>query len=213
MMEKQFLDLQIKIKGKVFQPRIETEYWVKKVIEKLKKKKIKGKKMVLDIFCGTGCIGISLLKNFRNFKVDFIDIDPFALKETRENLKKNKIPDFRFSLFLSDLFKNKKLKNKRYDFIFANPPYVAKEYLKEVQESVRLGENKISWYGGKEGLEIIKKFLKLAKNFLKKGGAVFMEIDPFQKEKIKKILAREGYKRISFLKDQFKKTRMVKFSL
>ena len=67
MMEKQFLDLQIKIKGKVFQPRIETEYWVKKVIEKLKKKKIKGKKMVLDIFCGTGCIGISLLKNFRNF--------------------------------------------------------------------------------------------------------------------------------------------------
>jgi len=212
-MEKNFLGCQIEFKGKVFEPRVETEYWVKKTIQLLKRRKLRGKKVVLDIFCGTGCIGISLLKNFRNFKVDFIDIDPFALNQTKENLKKNKIPSFRFSLFLSNLFKNKKLKDKKYDFIFANPPYVAKEYLKEVQESVRLRENKISWYGGKEGLEIINNFLKSAKNFLKKGGTIFMEIDPFQREKIKKILKREGYKRISFLKDQFKKIRMVRFSL
>ncbi|MBC7073813.1 peptide chain release factor N(5)-glutamine methyltransferase, partial [Candidatus Parcubacteria bacterium] len=108
----------------------------------------------------------------------------------------------------SDIFE--KIQRKKYHFIFANPPYVAKERIFEVQESVKKREPKIAWYGGKEGLKYIKKFLKRAKNHLLKGGKIYMEIDPLQKDKIKEILKKEGYLNFQFLKDQFKKIRLVK---
>jgi len=108
---------------------------------------------------------------------------------------------------MSDVFE--KVKGK-YDFIFANPPYVAKERLDEVQESVKKLEPKISWYGGRGGLKYIKKFLKEAKNHLKEKGIIFMEIDPLQKEEVEKILKNENYKNFKFYKDQFKKIRWVK---
>lgn len=211
-MIKKFLGLPIEVSGNLFEPRIETAYWLKKIIKNFKDD-LKKEGKALDIFCGTGCIGIALLKYVKNLKVDFIDINKKAIEQTKRNLKMNQISKKRYNLFVSDIFKNKKLKNKKYRFIFANPPYVARESLNEVQETVRAREDKISWYGGKEGLVIIKKFLKEAKNFLKKDGIIFMEIDPFQKEAIEKIAQNEQYKKCSFLKDQFKKIRLAKIEI
>jgi release factor glutamine methyltransferase len=119
----------------------------------------------------------------------------------------NKISPKRYRVIKSDIFKRVKGK---YDFIFANPPYVAKERLGEVQESVKKLEPKISWYGGRGGLKYIKKFLKEAKNHLKENGIIFMEIDHLQKEEVEKILKKKGYKKFKFYKDQFKKIRWVK---
>jgi release factor glutamine methyltransferase len=119
----------------------------------------------------------------------------------------NKISPKRYRVIKSDIFKRVKGK---YDFIFANPPYVAKERLGEVQESVKKLEPKISWYGGRGGLKYIKKFLKEARNHLKENGIIFMEIDPLQKEEVEKILKKESYKDFKFYKDQFKKIRWVK---
>jgi len=147
------------------------------------------------------------LKNLKNAKVDFADISKKAIEQIKENLKQNKIKKSRYKIYHSNLFS--KIKNQKYDFIFANPPYVAKERLFEVQESVKKLEPKISWYGGKKGLEIIKRFLKKAKNYLKEKGVIFMEIDPFQKEDLIKILKKEGYKKFKFYKDQFGKIRWV----
>jgi release factor glutamine methyltransferase len=202
-----FFDCKIKVKKGVFLPRPETKFWVKRTIKELKK--IKGKNLkILDIFAGSGLIGISILKNLKKTKVDFVDISKKAIEQIKENLKLNKISRNRYQIYRSNLFS--KIKNKKYDFIFANPPYVAKERLFEVQESVKKLDPKISWYGGEKGLEVIKKFLKQAKNYLKDDGVIFMEIDPLQKEGLIEIFKKEGYKNFKFLKDQFKKIRWVK---
>ena len=203
---KNFFKPKINVKKGVFLPRKETKFWVKKAIKKLKKTKRKNLK-ILDIFAGSGFIGILILKNLKNAKVDFADISKKAIEQIKENLKQNKIKKSRYKIYHSNLFS--KIKNQKYDFIFANPPYVAKERLFEVQESVKKLEPKISWYGGKKGLEIIKRFLKKAKNYLKEKGVIFMEIDPFQKEDLIKILKKEGYKKFKFYKDQFGKIRWV----
>jgi len=202
-----FFDCKIKVKKGVFLPRPETKFWVKRTIKELKK--IKGKNLkILDIFAGSGLIGISILKNLKKTKVDFVDISKKAIEQIKENLKLNKISRNHYQIYRSNLFS--KIKNKKYDFIFANPPYVAKERLFEVQESVKKLDPKISWYGGEKGLEVIKKFLKQAKNYLKDDGVIFMEIDPLQKEGLIEIFKKEGYKNFKFLKDQFKKIRWVK---
>ncbi len=207
-----FLNCPIDLSKKVFIPRVETEFWVKKAIKEIKlttnnqqltTKCIK----VLDIFAGSGCIGVAILKNIKNSFVDFIDVDEKAISQIRINLKLNKIPRERCKIYKSNLFE--KIKGEKYDFIFANPPYVAKEKLKEVQPSVLKYEPKKAIFGGKKGLYYIKKFLKRAKPFLAKTGVIFLEFDPEQRRDIEKIIKKVNYKRFKFFKDQFKKYRFV----
>jgi len=203
-----FLNCKIDLSKEVFIPRVETEFWVKKALRSIRTTNNEQRTIkVLDIFSGSGCIGIAILKNIRKSRVDFVDIDENAIEQIKINLKLNRIPPKRYRIIKSDIFERIK---GRYDFIFANPPYVAKERLNEVQESVKRLEPKISWYGGRGGLKDIKKFLKEAKNHLKENGIIFMEIDPLQKEEVGKILEKEGYKKFKFYKDQFKKIRWVK---
>jgi len=207
---KKFLNCKIDLSKGVFIPRPETEFWIKKAIKEIqnyitlyRSNELK----ILDIFAGSGCIGIAILKNIRKSHVNFVDIDENAIEQIKINLRLNKISPKRYRVIKSDVFEKIK---KKYDFIFANPPYVAKERLNEVQESVKKLEPKISWYGGRGGLKYIKKFLKEAKNHLKENGIIFMEIDPLQREEVEKILKNEGYKNFKFYKDQFKKIRWVK---
>jgi release factor glutamine methyltransferase len=205
---KKFLNCKIDLSRGGFIPRVETEFWVKKAIKSIQATSNEQRTIkVLDIFAGSGCIGIAVLKNIRNSHVDFVDIDKKAIEQIKINLKLNKISPKRYRVIKSDVFEKVK---RKYDFIFANPPYVAKERLSEVQESVKKFEPKISWYGGRGGLKYIKKFLKEAKNHLKEKGIIFMEIDPLQREEVEKILKKESYKDFKFYKDQFKKIRWVK---
>jgi len=59
-----FLNCKIDLSRRVFQPRIETEFWAKKAIKDVRMVKCSnvGMLKVLDIFAGTGCIGIAILK-------------------------------------------------------------------------------------------------------------------------------------------------------
>jgi len=213
-----FLNCKIDLKNGVFIPRIETEYWVKKAIKEIKRatsdkqQETRDKRQatrVLDIFAGSGCIGIAVLKNVKNSSVDFVDIDKRAISQIKINLRLNPISKNRYKIYKSNLFEQ--LKRKKYDIIFANPPYVAKERLKEVQPSVLKYEPKKAILAGKKGLFYIKKFLKEAKKFLKEKGIIFLEFDPQQKKDIEIILKKERYKKSRFFfKDQFKKYRWLK---
>src|SRR4030042_5331857 len=197
---------------KLFQPRSETEFWVGEVVRKIKGQKISSPVAVLDIFSGTGCIGVALLKIFlhRIRKMDFVDISNDAIQQTEINLKLNKIPKKRYKIYKSNLFE--KLKNKKYDFIFANPPYVALDRIGEIQGEVLKKEPKVALFAGRDGMVIIKKFLHQAKKHLKTGGKIFMEFDPKQTEKIKKIWEKErlGF---AFKKDQFGKLRWLEVKI
>ena len=204
-----FLNCKIDLSKWNFRPRTETAFWVRHSLKDLKHTK-NGSPRVLDIFTGSGCIGIAVLKNIKNSRVDFVDIDKKAIEQIKINLKLNKISSKRYKIYQSDLFE--KLKNDKYDYIFANPPYVAEERIGEVQSSVLAHEPKRALFGGKRGLDIIAKFLKDAKKYLKPSGIIFLEFDPLQKIDIDIILKKEEYKRYKFSKDQFNKLRWVKIS-
>jgi len=205
-----FLNCKIDLRNRVFIPRIETEFWVKKAIAELKIENCKLKIYALDIFAGSGCIGIAILKTCPELcrRVDFVDDDERAIEQIKINLKLNKIPKERYKIYKSNLFE--KLEGKKYNVIFANPPYIAKERLKEVQPSVLKYEPKKAILAGKRGLFYIKKFLKEAKKFLKENRTIYLEIDPQQKEEIKNILEEENYRNFKLFKDQFKKYRWAK---
>jgi len=204
-----FLNCKIDLSKRPFIPRIETEYWVKKAIGDVRMLECSnvGMLKILDMFAGSGCIGIAILKNIKNSTCDFGEIDENSLEQIRTNLKINKIERGRARVIKTNIFSNIK---RKYDYIFANPPYVAEERIKEVQPEVLKYEPKKALLAGPAGLFYIRKLLSEAKNFFKKEGMIYLEIDPRQKEEIKKILEKENYSKFQFLKDQFKKYRWVK---
>jgi len=208
-----FLNCKIDLSRKVFEPRIETEFWVSKAIKEIQRI-IKNEQRAieaLDIFAGTGCIGISFLKACPELcrRVDFIDISKNSIWQIKINLKLNKISKGKYWIYKSNLFE--KIKSRKYDIIFADPPYVALTRINEVQKEVLQKEPSAALFAGKDGMFWIEKFLREAKNHLNRKGIIYMEFDPFQKDKIEKILKKEKFK-FQFQKDQFKKYRWLKAS-
>jgi release factor glutamine methyltransferase len=211
----EFLGCKIDLSKRPLIPRPETEFWAEKVIEKIRPSadftlshnfytgyKIK----ILDMFAGSGCIGIAILKHIPNSLCDLADIEANNLKQIKINLKINNIDKKRFKIIKSDVFLN--IKGK-YDYIFANPPYIAIKNKNIVQKSVLKYEPKKALFGGKDGLFYIKIFLKDAKNYLKEDGVIFMEFSPEQKKEIEKIIKKTGYDNFEFYKDQYNKWRWV----
>ncbi len=98
----------------------------------------------------------------------------------------------------------------RYDYIFANPPYIPKTKINKIQKSVLKFEPKKALFGGIDGLFYIRSFLKDAKKYLNTGGVIFMEFDPPQKKDIEKLINEYGFSDYEFCKDQYNKLRYVR---
>lgn len=199
-----FLDCKIDLSKKPLIPRIETEYWTDIAIKGLKKQNRKLK--ILDMFAGSGCIGISIIRHVKKSKVIFSDYQKNCIEQIKINCRINNIRPKRYKIIQSDIFKS--IKGK-FDYIFANPPYIAIKRKNEIQKSVLKYEPKIALFGGKDGLSYIRKFLAKAKNFLSNNGKILMEFDYVQKKKIEYIINKSKYKKYQFFKDQYDKWRYV----
>ncbi len=206
-----FLGCKIDLSFRPMIPRKETEYWVKSVIRDICKKSEKF--TFLDVFSGSGCIGLSVLKNCSKWaKMGvFSDVDNRCVKQAKFNLKLNKINPQKYRVLRSDIFENIK---GDYDYIFANPPYIALKNKHLVQESVLDYEPHLALFAGDDGLLYIRKFLKDAKKYLKKNGLpagrqgkIYLEFDCLQKRELENLLKELKYKKFKFHKDQFNKWR------
>ena len=100
----------------IFIPRPETELLIDCVKNDFKDE---SPKTVLDIGCGSGCIGISIANLYKNFEVTGIDISDKAIEVATKNaisLKANNISIVKQNIF--------NMKPKKFDIIVSNPPYL-----------------------------------------------------------------------------------------
>ena len=185
-----FLGIKIDLSKRPLIPRPETEYWVKWFINQNH-----GKIKCLDLFSGSGCVGVAILKNIKGSICHFGEIDDSFIEQIKINCRD--IDSDRYRIIKTDIFSEI---TEKYDYILANPPYVAENRISEVGKDVLEYEPHIALFSGKDGMEIINKFISEVKNYLNDGGYAIMEFDPQQKDKIK-----EG----EFHKDQFGEYRFV----
>lgn len=182
---REFMGNKIFISNKVLIPRDDTECWVNQAIKYIIVNNI-NRKTVLDIFTGSGCIGISAAKSLPDvMKIDFADISEDALQVVEENIIKTGIQN-KSRLIKTDVFENI---CDRYDVIFANPPYVESENI-----DLENDEPKIALIGGLQGMDFYKIMAKGIENHITSSTHIFLEIGALQKKKILNIFERYGLK-------------------
>ncbi len=89
----------------------------------------------------------------------------------------------------------------KYDLIVSNPPYIKKHILRYLDNGVAKFEPKIALNGGLDGLSEIRKVIKKSSELIKKKGKFILEIGFDQKNKVIKLLNKEGFYINSALKD------------
>jgi len=155
-------------------PRFETEELVYNTLLYLKK--YFKNPSVLDMCAGSGCIGLTLKKEFPEILLTMADISEKALEVL--NINKNKL-EVNGEVVLSDLFNNI---SSKYDVIVANPPYIS--YDDEVSNIVKNNEPSIALYADNNGLAIYERLLMECESYLNERYMIAFEIGANQKEAV-----------------------------
>ncbi len=126
----------------------------------------------LDLCTGSGCLAVLLAEAFPRSRVDAVDISPEALEVAERNVADYHLQE-RIRLVRSDLFKG--LKDRRYDVIVSNPPYVDAEAMGTLPAEYR-AEPALALASGTDGLDHVRTILKEAATHLNPGGLLVVEI-------------------------------------
>ena len=200
--KKEFWNNSFYVNKNVLIPRPDTEILIEQILKNYSKDDTLS---VLDIGTGSGCIVLSLLKLFKNFRGVAIDISKKALNVAKYNAKMHQL-DNRVKFFKSSVdnfFKGK------YDLIVSNPPYINNKSLKYLDEGIFKYEPNVALEGGNDGLSLITKVILKSSKLLKKGGKLILEIGCDQKYKVKMLLKSEKYYVNKIIYDYAKNPRCV----
>jgi ribosomal protein L3 glutamine methyltransferase len=127
---------------------------------------------VLDMCTGSGCLAIMAADIFEAARVDAVDISPDALAVARRNIADYQLGG-RVTAVQSDLYGD--LPSKRYDVILANPPYVTDESMTSLPREYQQ-EPALALAGGADGMAIVRRVVRGARGYLKRGGLLFVEV-------------------------------------
>ena len=190
--EQEFMGLNFKTRPDTLIPRQDTETLVEDAM-----KDLHDGMEILDVCCGTGCILLSLLHFSNDTRGVGVDLNEHAVelsRENAENLGLSKQCEF----LVSDMFENV---TGKYDRIVSNPPYIPRDIIETLEPEVRDYEPKKALDGGVDGFDFYKILASEAKDYLKRGGIIYMEIGYDQGPAVKELFEQNGYKNVEILKD------------
>ena len=163
---------------------------------------------ILDLCCGSGCIGLAIASRVKDAKVTLADISMKALAVAKDNTNLNKLSG-RVRCVSADALKPAFPFLGKYDMIVSNPPYITGEEMKELPKSVADYEPHLALYGGEDGLDFYRS---IAKNFalaLKPGGYLAFEFGETQGDDVCAILEANGYTVLERARDYNDRERAV----
>lgn len=210
---KEFYGIDFMVSPDVLIPKPDTEILVENSIEIIRCLQDKSDHTlnILDMCTGSGCVAISIIKTLKdlhspgesNLKFTLADISNKALDIARENARRILDPETlsKLTFVSTNLFKN--LKDKSFDLIVSNPPYVpcdqTTELLKDGRNEPRLaldGDIDIEGNpsGTKDGLEIIRNLVSQAKSHLTENGMLILETGEYNAMETACLMKKIGFR-------------------
>ena len=170
---REFYGLDFKVDSRALIPRPETELLVELALEFAARHTSRGEGLnIADVGVGCGAITIALAVNLPGTRVVATDFSPAALKLASENVSRHRVED-RVTLLEGDLLQPV---SGPIDILVSNPPYIASAQLAALPKEIRDHEPRVALDGGEDGIAVIERLIRQAKDKLTPGGAMFVEI-------------------------------------
>lgn len=155
---------------------------------------------VLDLCCGTGCIGLAVASRVPDARVTLADISKEALAVAKKNITLHKLSG-RVSCVQADALAPAPAFLGKFDMIVSNPPYITRDEMEALPESVKDFEPHLALFGGEDGLDFYRSIAENYRSALKPGGYLCFEFGEEQGDPICDILRSLGYTVIQREKD------------
>ncbi|RQS73905.1 50S ribosomal protein L3 N(5)-glutamine methyltransferase [Burkholderia sp. Bp8963] len=134
---------------------------------------------VLELCTGSGCLAILAASAFPNAEIDAVDLSDKALEVAEINVRDYGLQD-RIALHRGDLYTPLPVfrstdPGARYDVILTNPPYVNAASMAALPPEYR-HEPEMALAGGDDGMDIVRRIIAEARNWLHNDGVLVVEI-------------------------------------
>lgn len=175
-------------------PRADTETVVEAAKEFLTYKK---EPKLLDLCAGTGCIGITLAKEFPQASVVLVEKYDEALQYANKNIALNEAKNV--TALKGDVLKGEH-NDGSYDIIVSNPPYIPESEISLMSPETKF-EPQTALMANDGGLEFYKAITENYTDSLNVGGMLCFEVGAGEAKAVAEILKQKGYTDIKFKKD------------
>ena len=206
---KEFYGLDFQVNPAVLVPRPDTETLVEAALAEINQLSATDQPLrVLDLCTGSGVVAIALKHTMPELEVWAADISAEALETAKANAERLLPPDS-IHFCHGDLFEAlPPTPYSLFPLIVSNPPYIPTADIAGLAPEVR-GEPLLALDGGDDGLEIIRRIISKAPEFLFPGGILLLEADPRQMGHITALLHQADFADIQTRRDLSGKERVI----
>ena len=202
----EFYGLELNVSPDVLIPRIDTEVLVHEAIETMKD--YPEPPRMLDLCCGSGCIGVTLGQHFPQSRIVMVDMSDNALRVARSNVMKHTMGS-RISCVKANALKEPPANIGTFDLIVSNPPYIKSMEVLTLDPSVRDFEPLEALDGGNDGYMFYRAIVKKWKSALRENGWLMFEVGEEQAQYVALQMKKAGFKNIRIVKDTAETERVV----
>ena len=201
-----FYGLELNVTGDVLIPRIDTEVLVQEALDTITARNQAPR--VLDLCCGSGCIGCAIGVNLPQSRIVMVDMSDKALRVARSNVMKHTM-GARVSCVKANALKAPPANIGTFDLIVSNPPYIKSMEVLTLDSSVRDFEPLEALDGGEDGYMFYRAIVKKWKSVLRKDGWLMFEVGEEQAQYVALQMKKAGFKNIRTVKDTGNVERVV----
>ena len=200
-----FYGLTFRVDKSVLIPRADTEKLCELTIEQAKPRI---SPRILDLCCGSGCIGIAAAHEVEDARVLAVDLSDGALRLTRENAHRLGVSG-RLLAMKADATMPPPGGVGPFDIIVSNPPYITRSEMAQLDHSVADFEPHEALYGGVDGLDFYRAICENWSDTLAHGGILLFECGWKQADAVAEILQKYGFSDVCIEKDDAGVPRIV----
>ena len=215
--KRNFWKREFMLNGDTLDPRPDSEILIEAVLEYFPNKTQLLK--ILDLGSGTGCLGLSLLEEYEDSLISFVDVSKKSLEIVKKNSHQFWLKgtlkyihlDWRTHDWDTQLLNIEE--NKKFDIIVTNPPYIPSNDINFLETEVKDYDPILALDGGNDGLNAYRSIIPRLKNLVKSDGKIFVEIGRGQENSVSEIALQHGLHSIDYKRDLSNIIRVIVFNI
>ena len=169
----------------VFIPRPETEVLVRCALADAAPRR------AVDLCTGSGAVACALARRRPGLRIWGVEREAAALGWAETNVRRLGLAD-RVTLLAGDLWAPLAGLPRDWDLVVANPPYLARAVVAALPAEIRAFEPRTALDGGPDGLDIVRRIVLGAPDYLRPGGRLLVEIGADQGAPVQGLVAATG---------------------